>query len=251
VLFGCADGRGSRRRTRIYPRFEFRRHRDSGLVLETRISGISDALIYASTAASRRPSQDSGSGCSRFSLPVGLFHPLQHAGLARRTPRCNTELPFRICSSGPRMLSFEMDSVLDSGTPDESSKSHLTPHFSYVRMGVRFDTNPIQYLILGPQMKAVRNISNSYIRARDVNVRNADSELHLGSRMSGLKFLCFCQPDPFGNSSSRTRTCSNQKAGVPIGATADVFNTNGIEQLSRIRRPSKRAISRSRAKLAV
>jgi hypothetical protein len=25
-------------------------------------------------------------------------------------PRCNTELPFRICSSGPRMLSLEMDS---------------------------------------------------------------------------------------------------------------------------------------------
>jgi hypothetical protein len=25
---------------------------------------------------------------SLFSFPVGLFHPLQHAGLARRTPDC-------------------------------------------------------------------------------------------------------------------------------------------------------------------
>jgi hypothetical protein len=25
---------------------------------------------------------------SLFSFPVGLFHPLQHAGLSRRTPSC-------------------------------------------------------------------------------------------------------------------------------------------------------------------
>jgi hypothetical protein len=25
---------------------------------------------------------------SLFSFPVGLFHPLQHAGLSRRTPNC-------------------------------------------------------------------------------------------------------------------------------------------------------------------
>src|ERR1017187_4282732 len=36
-------------------------------------------------AASRQPAQDSRSGWSRFSFPVGLFHPLQHAGLSRRT----------------------------------------------------------------------------------------------------------------------------------------------------------------------
>ena len=36
-------------------------------------------LTYAKTL--RSSSQDSGSGWSRFSFPVGLFHPLQHAGL--------------------------------------------------------------------------------------------------------------------------------------------------------------------------
>ena len=44
------------------------------------------ASVYASPAASRRHAQDSRSGWSRFSFPVGLFHPLQHAGLSRRTP---------------------------------------------------------------------------------------------------------------------------------------------------------------------
>jgi hypothetical protein len=38
---------------------------------------------YASPAASQRPVQDSRSGWSRLSFPVGLFHPLQHAGLSR------------------------------------------------------------------------------------------------------------------------------------------------------------------------
>src|SRR5208337_2395204 len=40
--------------------------------------------IYASTAASRLPPQDSRPGWNRFSFPVGLFHPLQYAGLSRR-----------------------------------------------------------------------------------------------------------------------------------------------------------------------
>ena len=49
------------------------------------IAQHTDASVYASPAASRRPAQDSRSGWSRFSFPVGLFHPLQHAGLSRRT----------------------------------------------------------------------------------------------------------------------------------------------------------------------
>src|ERR1017187_2074369 len=49
------------------------------------IAQPTDASVYASPAASRRPVQDSRSGWSRFSFPVGLFHPLQHAGLSRRT----------------------------------------------------------------------------------------------------------------------------------------------------------------------
>ena len=44
-----------------------------------------DASVYASPAASRRTAQDSRPGWIRFSFPVGLFHPLQHAGLSRRT----------------------------------------------------------------------------------------------------------------------------------------------------------------------
>ena len=43
------------------------------------------ASVYASPAASRRPAQDSRPGWSRCSLPVGLFHPLQYAGLSRRS----------------------------------------------------------------------------------------------------------------------------------------------------------------------
>src|SRR5271157_2026992 len=41
--------------------------------------------VYASPAASRRPAQDSRPGWSRCSFPVGLFHPLQYAGLSRRS----------------------------------------------------------------------------------------------------------------------------------------------------------------------
>ncbi len=44
-----------------------------------------NASVYASPTASRRPTQDSRSGWSRCSFPVGLLHPLQHAGLSRRT----------------------------------------------------------------------------------------------------------------------------------------------------------------------
>jgi hypothetical protein len=59
-----------------------RRPRFSFSQLNTRPA---DASVYASPAASRRPVQDSRSGWSRFSFPVGLSHPLQHAGLSRRT----------------------------------------------------------------------------------------------------------------------------------------------------------------------
>src|ERR1035438_3677363 len=43
------------------------------------------ASVYASPTGSRRSTQDSRSGWSRCSFPVGLLHPLQHAGLSRRT----------------------------------------------------------------------------------------------------------------------------------------------------------------------
>ena len=43
------------------------------------------ASVYASPAASRRPTQDSRSGWNRFSFPVGLLHPLQYAGSSRRS----------------------------------------------------------------------------------------------------------------------------------------------------------------------
>ena len=44
-----------------------------------------DASVYASPAALRRPAQDSRSRWSRFSFLVGLLHPLPYAGLSRRT----------------------------------------------------------------------------------------------------------------------------------------------------------------------
>ena len=43
------------------------------------------ASVYASPAASRPAVQDSRSRWSRCSFPVGLFHPLQCAGLSRRS----------------------------------------------------------------------------------------------------------------------------------------------------------------------
>ena len=55
------------------------------LSFRSSITQPTDGSIYASPAASRRPVQDSRSGWSRFSFPVGLFHPLQRAGLSRRT----------------------------------------------------------------------------------------------------------------------------------------------------------------------
>src|ERR1035437_7135951 len=57
------------------------------LSFRSSITQPTDASVYASPAASRRPVQDPRSGWSRFSFPVGLFHPLQHAGLSRRTLR--------------------------------------------------------------------------------------------------------------------------------------------------------------------
>jgi hypothetical protein len=64
------------------------RMRSASLIASFRssIARPTDAPVYASTGTSRPPSQNSGSGWIRCSFPVGLFHPLQHAGLSRRTP---------------------------------------------------------------------------------------------------------------------------------------------------------------------
>src|SRR5947209_14114167 len=45
---------------------------------------------------------------SLFSFPVGLFHPLQHAGLSRRTPHCRL-LYTRVTASLIRLPSFMAD----------------------------------------------------------------------------------------------------------------------------------------------
>jgi transposase-like protein len=47
-----------------------------------------ETSVCASSATSRHHLQDSRPGWIRCSFPVGLFHPLQHAGLSRRTPGC-------------------------------------------------------------------------------------------------------------------------------------------------------------------
>jgi hypothetical protein len=62
------------------------------------IARPTDTSVYASSGISRRRLQDSRPRWIRCSFPVGLFHPLQHAGLSRRSPisavvsmgRCNT-----------------------------------------------------------------------------------------------------------------------------------------------------------------
>src|SRR5215469_15496247 len=50
------------------------------------IARPTNTSVYASSGASRRRLQDSRPGWIRCSFPVGLFHPLQHAGLSRRSP---------------------------------------------------------------------------------------------------------------------------------------------------------------------
>jgi len=73
------------------------------------IAQPADASVYASPATSRQPMQDSRSRWSRFSLPVGLFHPLQHAGLSWRTlsPVCpNLLVPHAATIPCPRMRSY-------------------------------------------------------------------------------------------------------------------------------------------------
>src|SRR5215472_14277021 len=52
------------------------------------IARPTDTSVYASSGTSRRRLQDSRPGWIRCSFPVGLFHPLQHAGLSRRSPVC-------------------------------------------------------------------------------------------------------------------------------------------------------------------
>src|SRR5215472_12832947 len=52
------------------------------------IARPTNTSVYASRGASRRRLQDSRPGWIRCSFPVGLFHPLQHAGLSRRSPVC-------------------------------------------------------------------------------------------------------------------------------------------------------------------
>jgi hypothetical protein len=49
------------------------------------IARPTDASVYASSGISRRRRQDLKPGWIRCSFPVGLFLPLQHAGLSRRS----------------------------------------------------------------------------------------------------------------------------------------------------------------------
>jgi hypothetical protein len=80
--------------------------RDSELTFRSSITRPTDALVYASTATSRRQPQDSGSGWIRFSFPVGLFHPLQHAGLSQAHPQRVFELQFTAPETTPPGIVF-------------------------------------------------------------------------------------------------------------------------------------------------
>jgi hypothetical protein len=59
------------------------RHPDPS-VFRSSIARPTDTSVYASSATCKTRGQDGVAA----SFPVGLFHPLQHAGLPRRTP-CN------------------------------------------------------------------------------------------------------------------------------------------------------------------
>ena len=106
-----------------------------------------DASVYASPTASQRPAQDSRSGRSRYSFPVGLFHPLQHAGLSRRTQsstlprfpaqsrnsaglakRCNTRL-----AKGMRAIQYSGPTGLSRRT-----RSLTLPRAANVHLRARF-----------------------------------------------------------------------------------------------------------------
>ena len=86
--FSDYAGSGFRSRLSLPPMLPSRHSQGVGtrmLGFRSSITQPINASVYASPAASRRPTQDSRSGWSRCSFPVRLFHPLQHAGLSRRT----------------------------------------------------------------------------------------------------------------------------------------------------------------------
>jgi hypothetical protein len=72
---------------------------------------------------------------SLFSFPVGLLHPLQHAGLSRRTPDCRPSGSYRAVFLWRIKLTSFCSSVLyarfalllsvDCGAADISRVSHL------------------------------------------------------------------------------------------------------------------------------
>src|SRR5215472_4916711 len=76
------------------------------------IARPTDTSVYASRGASRRRLQDSRPGWIRCSFPVGLFHPLQHAGLSRRSPACR---PLRLWAGLKGS-----EAILRHGTPSGS-----------------------------------------------------------------------------------------------------------------------------------
>jgi hypothetical protein len=81
-------------------------------------SGI---LTSIRTTASRRPTQDSRSGWSRCSFPVGLLH-LQHAGLSRRTDTFFSKLSDGLASMSRAITAMQWYSVSMQVTltiPDE------------------------------------------------------------------------------------------------------------------------------------
>jgi hypothetical protein len=54
---------------------------------------------------------------SLFSFPVGLFHPLQHAGLSRRTPACRHPIAIgglRCNAAVPQSLAGRFYETVDS-----------------------------------------------------------------------------------------------------------------------------------------
>jgi len=72
---------------------EWSRHPDLR-AFRSSIASPTDASVYASSDTSRCPLQDSRSGWIRYFLSCRLLHPLQHAGLAPRSPSGPSLAPY-------------------------------------------------------------------------------------------------------------------------------------------------------------